>query len=87
MNGETGDSVPLEPTWLAGFEVFGERQDDGSIILGHTEPKKTASEFPAAITVLGVTYTLEFVKENEFPSTINIPADDPRRRICWGVYV
>lgn len=79
---------------LASFELFGERTDDGKILLGHSNPKVLVDEFPAEVEVLGQTFVLEFVRENgkndsgqvlEWAKAV--AADDPRLRICWGIYV
>lgn len=79
---------------LAGFDLYGERNDDGTITLGHTEPKLTLPDFPDEVEVLGNVYTLECIRWNtryddgtEKPWSKEAAPDDPRRRICWGIYV
>lgn len=89
------DIYAPKPGEVAGFDLYGERQDDGSIKLGtaSTIPEVPDNRthlpaFPDNVEVLGRVYTLEFIRgndEGEWAKTA--PVDDPRRRICWGVYV
>lgn len=80
---------------VAGLDLYGERQDDGTIKLGSApsmgdDHRTHVREFPEEIEVEGVVYTLEFVKENHWQGREQLEKDDPsdmRLRICWGVYV
>jgi len=72
---------------IAGFELYGERQDDGSIKLGASSETTHLPAFPEQVEVCGVVYTLECVTENEWDGRDSCSPDDPRLRICWGVYV
>lgn len=79
---------------IAGFDLYGERNDDGTITLGHTEPKIVVPAFPDEVELLDAVYTLEFVRENGItddgqiePWRQSASPDDPRLRICWGIYV
>lgn len=91
------DAYVPEPWEIAGFDLFGERQDDGSIKLGSRsqvpgfpDTRTHLPAFPEAVAVVGVDYTLEFVKENEWEGRAEVEKanpDDPRLRICWGIYV
>lgn len=77
---------------IAGVDILGERQDDGSIKLG-AEPsigpdtRTHLPAFPEKIDVEGVTYTLEDVRENDGKWRETAPPDHPGLRLCWGVYV
>lgn len=88
---------------LAGFDVIGYRQKDGRIALGgHNSPLLRAMDahmgteitivdaFPEQVELLGAVWTLEYVKENEWEGRAEAERtnpDDPRLRICWGIYV
>lgn len=100
VKGFDGTEKPYVPKeWeIAGFDLFGERQDDGSIKLGHHNPnlpglpdKRThVPAFPKEVEAFGAVYTLEFVKENEWEGRAEVEKNnpaDPRLRICWGIYV
>ena len=77
---------------IAGFDLLGERQDDGSIKLG-SKPRFSPDDrthlpaFPEEVEVGGIVYKLEFVKENQGEWRKTAPPDHPGLRICWGVYV
>lgn len=79
----------LRPEELAGFDVYGERQDDGSITLGSCGTKVNVPAFPQEVTIPGYgTYTLEGVRENsEGMDPQRFPPDHKGWRICWGIYV
>lgn len=80
---------------IAGVDLYGERQDDGTVKLGPTptigdDHRTHLRAFPEEMLVEGVVYTLEFIKENHWPGREQLEKDDPsdmRLRICWGVYV
>jgi hypothetical protein len=80
---------------ISGFELYGERQDDGTIKLGYTpsigdDHRTHLREFPKEVLVEGSVYTLEYVQENKWPGRAEVENSDPddmRLRICWGVYV
>jgi len=86
-----------KPWEIAGFELYGERQDNGSIKLGTHDPASQLPDqrtqvpaFPEKVEVVGVVYTLEFVKENNWGGRKRVEKNDPANpllRICWGVYV
>lgn len=85
----------IQGAHIAGFDLYGTKNDDGTFTIGHSEPKVTLPEFPAEVELLGVTYGLEYVKWNAYlddphgaeqPWAKDAPPDDPRRRICWGIY-
>ena len=62
------------PYEIAGFDLYAERQDDGTLLIGFGEVKPRLTDFPAEVELLGATYTLEDVRKNS-PGTIE-----------WGVY-
>lgn len=73
----------LKPGDIAGFELYGERQADGTILVG-TPPvgnRRRLEDFPETIELLGMTYTLEEVRRNRdmFPG--------PVPPIEWGLYI
>jgi hypothetical protein len=77
---------------IAGFDLCGERQSDGSIKIGFFRPglpddRTHLPAFPEQVQVEGVTYELEFVKENEWEGRAHADPDDDRLKLCWGVYV
>lgn len=91
---EGSASYKLRGIDLAGFDIYGERQDDGKILIGHSGETLLLDAFPQEVEVLGYTFELEFIRENGKDDSgavlewaKNVPADDPRLRICWGVYV
>jgi hypothetical protein len=82
------------PEDIAGFDLYGTRNNDGTITIGHSAPEVTLPSFPDEVELLGNVYTLEFVRENGDDGDGRIEkwrkeaaSDDPRLRICWGVYV
>lgn len=77
----------LRPEDLAGFDIYGSRNNDGTITIGHAEPTVRLPAFPDKVEVLGNVYTLEAVTENDGMWRENAEPNDPRLRICWGVYV
>lgn len=78
---------------IAGIDLFGERQDDGTIKLGprmqvtgtRTPDNRTqVSDFPDEIEVEGVTYVLEEIRLNRVEC--NLSPGHPGYNIEWGVY-
>jgi len=67
---------------LAGFELIGYRQADGTILLGNKVPM---NNFPKEVEILGAAYSLEDVKLNDEDDTL--PADHEGKFIEWGIYV
>ena len=91
MRGDVGTYHP-KAFEIAGFDLFGERQSDGSIKLGAKprlgpDDRTHLSAFPEKVRVQGATYELEFVKENLDGQGNRLPPDHPGHNICWGVYV
>lgn len=84
-----------KPFEVAGVDLIGERQSDGSIKLGSAsrfgpDTRTSVPAFPEEIEVCGATYTLEYVKENDWAGRKALEQsdpNDPRLRICWGIYV
>lgn len=76
---------------IAGFELYGERQDDGTILLGFGPDKKKVDDFPEEVELTGSVYTLEFVRDNKLSDELRERYGDAKaneaERICWGVYV
>lgn len=69
---------------IAGLDLIGHRQDDGSITLGSGV---NLPAFPEEVEIAGATFTLEDVRENDGPWRETAAPDHPGLRICWGVYV
>lgn len=68
---------------IAGFDLIGFRQPDGTILLGTNEIPM--SDFPAEAEILGQVYTLENVVLND--ANGDMPDDHPGKNIEWGQYV
>jgi hypothetical protein len=77
-------STPYKPQKydLAGFDLVGYRQPDGSIRLGS---KVIVSEFPPEVELIGVVYTLEEIVVNDKDGTLS--EDHPGKHLMWGIYV
>jgi hypothetical protein len=78
-----------KPFDIAGFELIGYRQVDGTILLGAGGAKgqgTPTADFPKEVTVCGATYTLENIKKNDvlFGPLANA---HPGKHIEWGEYV
>lgn len=83
----------VEKDDLSGFNLHGERQEDGSIEIGDSNDPRTVEEWPETATIGHgrdfFTYTLEYVDkqmedgEEEFEPG-EVP-DEPGRE--WGVYL
>ncbi len=71
----------LKRSELAGFDVIGYRQADGTIKLG-SQNGTQLDDFPDEIELNGNVFALEEVK-----SQGHLPADHPGRVIEWGIYV
>jgi hypothetical protein len=50
---------------LAGFDLYGYRQEDGSILIGDTRDKKI-DKWPDEITLFGTTFTFEEIQQGRF---------------------
>ena len=74
---------------IAGFDMIGWKQTDGTFILGDKTYGRRVDEFPQEVHVCDVTYTLEFIKWNTDEQSEEILATwtDEQKSICWGVYV
>lgn len=76
---------------VSGFELYGERQDDGTILLGFGPNRKPMDDFPKTVELTGSVYILEFVRPNkvseETRQRVGTERADKAERICWGVYV
>lgn len=70
---------------LAGFDLFGRRQSDGTIMLGIGSNPTPMDDFPKEVEVLGVVYTLEYIKKNDDPLG-KLANDHPGKNIEWGIY-
>jgi hypothetical protein len=72
-----------KPWEVAGFELIGYRQEDGSIRLGN-EKGTHLPDFPKEVEAFGVVYCLEEVRKNK--DEYNLSPDHEGYRIEWGVY-
>jgi len=81
---ESEDSKPYYPKQydLAGFDIAGELQDDGTICLSVGD---TVEAFPPEVKLLGVVYTLENTLLNREAN--DLQPSDPGYNLCWGQYV
>jgi len=70
---------------LAGFDLIGYRQPDGTILLGMEGNQHPMADFPEEAEILGNTYTLEKVRKNDPDDKLK--ADHPGKNIEWGLYV
>lgn len=85
-----GDGVyEPKPFEIAGVDLFGRRQPDGTVLVGPS-PSGTGGtrlpDFPEKIRVCGAVYTLEFVRKNNQDGPAADPGH-PGHDIEWGVYV
>lgn len=87
-----------KPYDIAGFDIYGERQPDGSIKIGpppaqpeSRDERTHLPDFPDSIEVCGAVYTLEYVKPNEISDKMRARLSPERlahqETICWGIYV
>ena len=78
-----------KPFEIAGVDLYGERQDDGTVLIGSSNhgPATPLPDFPSELKVAGAVYTLEYIKKNrdEVPNVV-VPGH-PGYNIEWGVYV
>ena len=77
-----GDQYVAKKGDLAGFDLIGRRQDDGSIRLGARGEGEALPDWPEEVELLGNVYTLEEVKKQNGPQ---VPIGN--RDIEWGIYV
>ena len=81
---ENGDDPPLyipKRGEVAGFELHGYRQPDGTIRLGSDDKYGTAlPEFPGLVEVAGAEYRLEYINQNVDAK------GEVRNNMEWGVY-
>jgi hypothetical protein len=70
---------------VAGFDLVGHRQADGSIILGTPPTSESIPEFPEEVKAFGAVYTLEYIKKND-PDD-KLPNEHSGKTIEWGIYV
>lgn len=75
-----------KPYEVAGFELMGYRQADGSIKLGPEGKGVHLPNFPKEVAAFGVVYTLERVKRN-IDLAPDLPEDHEGYSIEWGEYV
>ena len=78
-----------KPFEIAGVDLFGRRQSDGSVILGgHPTSNGTPMpDFPQEVEVCGAVYTLEFIKKNKDEAPDVVVPGHPGYDIEWGIYV
>lgn len=69
------------PGEIAGFDLFGRRQEDGTVKIG----SNTYPDFPQECRCEGMTYTLELIKKNKDEG--NLAPGHPGYDIEWGIYV
>lgn len=69
---------------IAGFEVIGYRQKDGTIKLGNQNGEQLA-DFPEAIETPYGIFTLELIKKNDKDNSL--PPGHEGKDIEWGIYV
>lgn len=81
-----------KPMEIAGVDIVGERQSDGTLKLGTAstvlpDTRDAVDAFPEEVEVCGATYTLETVRKNkdDFPAVV-VPGH-PGYNIEWGIYV
>lgn len=84
------EDTPFEPKngEVAGLELVGYKQADGTIRLGDYKRGKILKEFPPCVRVAGAVYTLEEVK---WQADSWKPEDmkdwtEQQRTIGWGEY-
>lgn len=69
---------------IAGLELIGYRQQDGTIKLG-TQSGEHLENFPEEIQTPYGIFTLEFIKKNDEEDVL--PPTHEGKMIEWGVYV
>lgn len=72
---------------IAGVNLIGYRQADGSVVLGDQTHGTHLPDFPEDIDVEGVTYSLEYVRKNREESPDIVVPGHPGYPIEWGIYV
>lgn len=71
---------------IAGVDLIGYRQPDGSIRLGKNDPDASRlPNFPKSIEVEGIVYTLELIRKNDERNSL--PDNHSGKHIEWGTYV
>lgn len=79
-----------KPFEIAGVDLFGRRQSDGSVIIGDARNLGDGTpmpDFPQEIEVCGAVYTLEFIKKNKDEAPDVVVPGHPGYGIEWGIYV
>lgn len=74
----------LKENEMAGFEIIGYRQKDGSLRLGDEEEGELMNDFPKSVITTYGTFSLEDVRLND--ENGNLPSDHPGKNIEWGIY-
>lgn len=77
---------------ISEFSLYGERQDDGTILLGFSSTPRPMPDFPPEVDLFGSVYTLEHIEENKVTDeglreSMSPEALAKAERICWGIYV
>lgn len=72
-----------KPWEVAGFEIIGYRQEDGSIRLGN-DGGTHLPDFPKEVKAFGIVYCLEDVRKNK--DECDLTPEHEGYRIEWGVY-
>jgi len=70
---------------VAGVDLIGHRQEDGSIKLGPGGGGAHLPDFPKSVRVVGVVYNLERITKNRELS--NLSKDHDGYNIEWGEYM
>ena len=78
-----GKPYEPKPGEIAGFEIIGYRQPDGTVKIPN-EDAEAVLDFPEEVRVCGATYTLEGVNKNDEDGTM--PDDHGGKYIEWGLY-
>lgn len=94
MMARTGNTTAYKPQpfEIAGVDLSGERQDDGTVKIG-TKPnfgpdnRPNLPDFPEEIDVCGTIYTLEFIKKNRDEAPDVVVPGHPGYNLEWGIYV
>ncbi len=71
----------LEQGDISGFDVMGYRLKDGSVNING----RKFDDFPKKLTLIGVTYNLEYIKKNDEDN--KLPEDHGGKNIEWGIYL
>lgn len=69
-------------TDLAGFDLIGRRQEDGTLKLGPFGEGEQLDDWPEEAEILGKVFILEEVKKQDGPK---VPEN--KRDVEWGIYV